>query len=109
MYFRIDCLKLLVIRKGFFLFTVVLYDNILVVFIRGLLLDRIDTPFQIIDMIFVRDNDGNQRIIIPQEFCPVESQELSLAHFHFHTDPVVVRLHRPLSRIKRIQLALRIL
>ena len=59
MYFRIDCLKLLVIRKGFFLFTVVLYDNILVVFIRGLLLDRIDTPFQIIDMIFVWNDNAD--------------------------------------------------
>ena len=60
-------------------------------------------------MIFIRNNDRDQRVIIPQEFCPVESQELSLAHFHFNTDPVIMRLHRPLSRIKCIQLALRIL
>ena len=52
-------------------------------------------------MILNRNNDRNQWVIIPQEFCPVESQELSLAHFHFNTDPVIMRLHRPLSRISR--------
>ena len=109
MHFRINRFKLLVICKSFFFFAVVLHDNIFIIGICGFCFDWIDTPFQIINMIFIRNNDRDQWVIIPQEFCPVESQELSLAHFHFNTDPVIMRLHRPLSRIKCIQLALRIL
>ena len=109
MHFRINRFKLLVICKSFFFFAVVLHDNIFIIGICGFCFDRIDTPFQIINMIFIRNDDGYQRFFFPQEFRAVKTKILALLDLYRNTDPVIMSFNGTCACVKGVHLAFRIL
>ena len=71
MGFRIGCFQLFIVSKGLILRTVVLHDHILIIAVSCLFFDGINTSLQIIDVILVWDDDGDQRFFLPEEFCTV--------------------------------------
>ena len=109
MRLRIFLFQFLIVFEGLLLRAVVFHNNILIILIGGLLLYGIHTPSQIFDVIFIRNDNGDQWIIISYKFCPVQSQIFSLKNLCLHADPVIMCLDSSLSRVKSITFALRIL
>ena len=78
MGFRIGCFQLFIVSKGLILRTVVLHDHILIIAVSCLFFDGINTSLQIINVILVWDDDGDQRFFLPEEFCTVKSKIFTL-------------------------------
>ena len=109
MGFRILFFQIFVILESFFIRTVVLYNDIFIIFVRRLLINRIHTTFQIFNMIFIWDDDGDQRIIVPQESGSVKSQKFSLIYFCSDAGSVIMLFDGTFACLKCIGLAFRIL
>ena len=60
-------------------------------------------------MILIRNDDGDQRIMVTDKSCSVKSQELSLVYFRMDACSLIMCLDCTFSCLKCIRLALRIL
>ena len=108
MGFWILCFQFFVILESSIICTVIFNNDIFIIFVSRFLINGIHTPFQIINMIFIRNNDGNQWIMVSVKSCPVEPQKLSLIYFCVNTRSSVVFFNRTLPGFKCISFALRI-
>ena len=60
-------------------------------------------------MILIGDDDGDQRIMVADKFCAVQSQEFSLEHLRMNPCSLIMGLDGSFSRLKSVCLALRVL
>ena len=109
MNFLILCFQLFIIFKSCRICTVILHDHIFIILIRGLLVYGVHAAFQIVNMIFIGNDNGDQRIMITDKFCSVQSQEFSIQNLRLNADSVIVLLHCSSSCLKCIRLAFRVL
>ena len=103
------CLQLFIILEGFLLRTVVFHNNILVILICGFFVNGIHAPLQICNMILIGNNNGDQRIMVPDKPCAVKTQKLSLKHLCVDPGSLIMLFNSPFSCLKSIGLAFRIL
>ena len=65
MSLRIGGFQLFIISKSLLFRTVIFHDHILIIAVSRLFFNGINTSFQIINMIFIRNDDGYQRFFFP--------------------------------------------
>ena len=73
-YIVISAFECFVIGKGFLVFAVILYNKNLIILPGRSLLNRRNAQFQIIDMIFIWNDNGDQRFLFPEKFRTIQSQ-----------------------------------
>ena len=105
----LSLLQFLIIGKSLLFLTVVFYNNDLVIGIRCLFKHRIQTFFQSFLLIFIGNQDGNQRIPLYRVCHLIKSQIFRVADNPLHTRPGKISLDGTFSRIKSIHLTGRII
>ena len=106
---RILCLQFFVIFKSSRICTVILYNNVLIIFVRRFLFNGFHTSLQIINMVFIRNNNRNQRIMISDKLRSVQPQIFTLKNLCADSCSLIVSLYCTSSGFKGIKLALGIL
>ena len=109
MSLRIGGFQLFIISECLIFRTVVLHDHILIIAVSRFFFDGINTSLQIIDVIFVRDDNGDQRFFLPEEFRAVKTKILALLDLYRNTDPVIMSFNGTCACVKGVHLAFRIL
>lgn len=101
-------LQFFIIGKSLLFRTVVLHNNKLQIRITGFFQNRLYAAVQIIDVVFVRNDNRDQRLFIENIFRPIQAEKLAVLHRCMDSFSLIMRLNRSSSGFKRILLALRI-
>ena len=107
-YIVISAFECFVIGKGFLVFAVILYNKNLIILPGRSLLNRRNAQFQIIDMIFIWNDNGDQRLTLDLYMASVPSG--SFCHFYGCRDShsFVMCFYRSSSCLKCITFAFRV-